>query len=118
MLTLRHVMLIAECYVLCTHTKSIYLQRNAPEITVHFYFISTRQVVYNLELIKYVETMISRRKASFFLSSGTGQAGGLLTMSPSSPPLRAAHVNLRGLPNLSLLQGLAECGEQGRRLGQ
>lgn len=38
--------------------------------------------------------MISRRKASLFFSSGTGQAGGLLTMSPSSLPLRAVHVNL------------------------
>lgn len=46
--------------------------------------------------------MPSRRKASLFLSSGTGQAGGLLTMSPSSPPLRAAHVHLGGLPNLSI----------------
>lgn len=59
-------------------------------------------MVYNLGLIKCIETMPGRRKAPLFLCCGTGQTEGLLTIPPSSLPL-GAHVHIAGdgLPNLS-----------------
>lgn len=102
--------------MLCfTHTKFIYFHRDALETTVHFHLIGLRGVAYNLGLTKHVETTQAIKMTPVLLSGGTRRAEELLIISSPICPQWAVHIQPGSLLHLSVLQGLIECGEQGRR---